>query len=218
MIRLAALFILISTAALADQPSMSPAAWTFQYSPGMPAHPVKAGVGWGFAFPAYNGPLPCRNDQACPGAHYLTTNSPSLAGAKSLLMTGSVTLSKGASFNYRTEPSNNGGGLPAGFRFLIHAQGDDCLCHEYGRWWSTDSVPLKRGPFVLKAPLVPSHWSSVFGKKATANGRALAGWRSAVAHPARIGITFGGGNFYGHGVNVRNGRATMTVASVKVKR
>lgn len=221
MIRLAAIIFFVSTAAVAGQPSMDPNAWLFEHSPGMPAHPYKTPRGWGFRFPTYIGPLPCRNDQACASVHYLTTDgrpSGSLIGAQSLEMRGTVSATKGAIWNYRTEPSNNGPGLPAGFRFMIQAQNDGCLCKDYGRWWSTDSVALKPGPFRLVAPLKPSHWSSVWGHRADSSPRALQGWRSALAHPARIGITFGGGKFYGHGVNVRGGKASMVVTKVRVNR
>ncbi len=205
MIRVAALLILISTAAFAGQPSMSPSAWDFQYSDHMPAHPHKWGTGWAFTFPSSGG-----------GVDYLTTSSAgSLTGYRSLAVTGSIS-GKGV---FRGTDPRDTGTAPPSMHLFIQARGDDCLCHEFGRWWSNpQSVKLQRGAFSMTVPLRPGYWSSVYGKRGDSSGRARQGFAAAVAHPARIGMTFGAGNNFGHGVVVKGGTMAMGVSSMRARR
>lgn len=214
------LVLLWPTLALA-QPSTRASDWTFEHSPGMASHPVQQGAGWAFQFPVYNGPLPCANDQACPGVHYLTTGSGSLTGVKSITVDGRIGLNGPVQFNFQTEPSNLGK-TPANFHLYIQEAGDNLTGkgkYEFYRWWSNPvSVKLQAGPFHATVPLRPDQWSSVFGKKGNASPAARAGFAQALAHAAKVGMTFSGGNTFGHGVNIRGGKATMAVTHFRVDR
>lgn len=198
-------------------------AWSWMYSPGMPAQAADFGRGgWKFEFPQYRGPIPCSNDQACASAHYLVTpTSRSLLGARSITADGRIGITGRPIFNFRTEPTNKGK-APAAMRFFIQQQGDDMTGRgkfEFYRWWSNPvSVKLQKGPFHASAPLRAGAWSSVMGKKGNASPAARAGFQATLAHPARVGVTFSGGDAFGHGVNVRGGRATMTVSKFHIGR
>lgn len=214
---LAVLALLVCSPALAGQPSMSAAAWQFLYSPGMPAHPVQNGAGWYFGFPVYNGALPCKNDQACAGVHYLVTGSGILTGARSILVVGRIVVTGHPQFHWETEPQNHGKG-PATFRLFIQRQGDN-LHSDYFRWWSNPaSVVIQAGAFRMRVLLKPGQWSSVFGHRGDSSAAARAGFAAALAHPVKIGMTFGGGDSFGHGVNVRGGTARMVVTRFTVER
>jgi len=211
-----ALFALLLCLVAGAANAASASKWWFRYSPGMPSHPAQVGAGFRFAFPAYGGPLPCRNDQACASVHYLTTPwGAALPFGGYVEAAGQISVTRNPVFHWQTEPGNGGSG-PARFHFMVEAQGDGCLCKDYGRWWSVQGFELKPGAFDAKIAFVPSQWQSVFGHLASSSSKALAGFKAALAHPAYVGMTFGGGNSFGHGVNVRGGSAAMTVSSFHV--
>ena len=63
------------------------------------------------------------------------------------------------------------------------------------RWWYTGYVePLKEGSYRIEAPLDWRKWTNVYGQQDAA------GFQNAVANVGRVGLTFGGGSHYGHGV------------------
>jgi hypothetical protein len=59
-------------------------------------------------------------------------------------------------------------------------------------------VPLNEG----------GKWLSVFGERGDASSAAAAGFATAKANLGALGLTFGGGCFRGHGVNLK--RAAVT--------
>ena len=63
----------------------------------------------------------------------------------------------------------------------------------------------------LENSLTPDQWSSVYGKTGNYDATALAGFRDALANLGHIGMTFGGGCFFGHGVNVSGGTARFVL-------
>lgn len=77
---------------------------------------------------------------------------------------------------------------------------------------------LAAGAATLIVPLVPEQWSSVFGKGGTADAAARAGFATALQNVTRLGVTFGGGCFFGHGVFVQGGRAQFMLANYEVRR
>lgn len=93
--------------------------------------------------------------------------------------------------------------------------------YEYARWWSRQGF-IRLGPegsFSLTIPLTPDRWSGVSGQLATQNDAALRGFTSIVtaSQPSRIGLVFGGGCSYGHGLSVSGGLATLTVAEFEAR-
>jgi hypothetical protein len=54
----------------------------------------------------------------------------------------------------------------------------------------------------------------VFGKSGEANPAAFA---AAMADLGNVGLTFGGGCFFGHGVRIMNGSATFTLERFEVR-
>jgi hypothetical protein len=107
-------------------------------------------------------------------------------------------------FNYSNEPDNTCI-FDAHARPIIDTGGNG----QYDRWWSNSiAYDLTTGGTVtLTIPLAPDHWSSVFGLVGTANAQAQAGFTAALQNVQYLGLTFGGGCFYGHGVSVSGGTA-----------
>jgi hypothetical protein len=180
------------------QPSMAPTAWSFRFSPGMPSSPSVTAGGWFFWFPNYAGKLPCSG--SCPSVHYLTTAARGAISGKSITISGRVDVGPTTQFNYQTNPDNTCT-TPATAHLLIERKGDD-LTQDYYRWWSSPlKVPLQAGQFSVTLPLTPDQWSSVLGETGNSSAAAAQGFIQALANAGEIGMTFGGGCFFGHGVS-----------------
>lgn len=82
------------------------------------------------------------------------------------------------------------------------------------RWWSNPSaIVLAGGTHTLTVPLQPQYWSNANGQF----GDTLpAAFTATLANVGRMGVTFGGGCFFGHGVNVSGGTATLTITDYRV--
>jgi hypothetical protein len=76
---------------------------------------------------------------------------------------------------------------------------------------------LAAGSADLTAPLTPDQWTSVFGKKGDYSSPAEVGFAQALQNLANVGFVFGGGCYYGHGVNVSGGTARFTLKEYSIK-
>lgn len=185
--------------------SMQASSWNFQFSAGMPLHPTQEVVGWGFDFPV--GP----DGDLLHHVNYLTTKAIPLAVGKTLSMTFEIEVTGAPIFNYSFNPNNPPGTSPAKVRLFIeetHDQGGN-----YQRWWANpDAFTLTAtGSITLATVLDPHNWSSVLGEFGDASPAATQGFVHALQNAGKIGMTFGGGFFFGHGVNVSDGTAHMHV-------
>ena len=107
-------------------------------------------------------------------------------------------------YQFRLEADNNCD-PPANFSLFIQQQGDTLTAAEpYKRWWSAEMAPLKAGAGSMTVPLNKGgKWLSVFGERGDASSAAAAGFAMAKANLGALGLTFGGGCFRGHGVNLK---------------
>jgi len=89
------------------------------------------------------------------------------------------------------------------------------------RWWSRQGfVPLvAAGTFSIAVPLTPDRWGGVNGQLANSSDVALRWfeWIVQAVPPSRIGLVFGGGCSYGHGLYVSGGTATLTVTEFEAR-
>ena len=89
------------------------------------------------------------------------------------------------------------------------------------RWWSRQGfVPLvTAGTFSIAVPLTPDRWGGVSGQLANSSDLALRWfeWIVQAVPPSRIGLVFGGGCSYGHGLYVSGGTATLTVTEFEAR-
>jgi len=185
-------------------PPPPPTTWEFQCSRGMPATPAAAPGGlWYFNFPV--GP----EQRGANSVHYVVRPGMPLAGV--LTATWRVQTSGGAKFQYRLQANNTCGGN-AFVTLYFQRRGDTWNGvgdYQYYRWFSDRAVDLADGEATLAVPLDDgAKWISVFGLKGnTAPGQ----FAAAVADPMAVGLTFGGGCFKGHGVNISDGSATFSL-------
>ena len=174
----------------------------------MPVHPSTAHAGWTFDFPKGTN---CSNKYKCPGVHYVTTKyAKALPYKSTLTISGEITVTNEPTFNYQLE-STNTCLSPPNARALIQKENDD-LYASNGRFWSNPiAIPLVPGKFSVTIPLDIDNWSNVDGK------RDKSGMKTLLANMGRIGLTFGGGCFFGHGINVSGGAAKFTVTNFEVQ-
>jgi hypothetical protein len=189
---------------------MNAQAWDILYSPGMPPHPTpQPDGGWYLDFPS-----------APNSVHYVLA-AVNVTASSSVDASILVTTTGAPIFVYNLQPDNNCT-YPAHVRFLLQEKGDDLSGtngKQYFRWFSNSAAyQLAPGAANLSAPLTDlSQWTSVFGEKANAGAAAKAGFEQAIANLGRVGFSFGGGCFYGHGVRVTGGGARFAVNSYTVK-
>jgi hypothetical protein len=110
------------------------------------------------------------------------------------------------------------GNQPADFRLLLERRGDTLSpTQEFFRWWSNpDHVKLVADGQLhsLTVPLIPERWSSVFGKFGS---QVPSEFNTGLQNLASVGITFGGGCFFGHGVRVTGGKARFELIDFRIQ-
>jgi hypothetical protein len=194
-----------------DPTLLSAETWDIQYSPGMPLHPIPADGGWYFDFP----PARCGKANIC-SVHYVSTPLKMSAATNGhVTATFQITSTGLPIFNYQLSPDNTCD-HPAHVRLYLQRTGDDLSGrgeYEFYRWFSnTVAYRLAAGNAQLTAALRPSEWTSVFGKKGDYDDAASMRFVEVLRNLGRVGFVFGGGCFYGHGVNVTGGTARFAVS------
>lgn len=152
------------------------------------------------------------NDTA--SVNYLETPTHSPLAERSIISITLSTLTTGSPvYNYQMD-SDNTCVSDAKARPIIDTGGPG----EFDRWWSNPvAYDLPDGRTVtLLIPLTPDHWSSVYGQLGNASAEAEAGFSQALAKVHFLGLTFGGGCFFGHGVSVSNGTAELQILNFSV--
>lgn len=84
-------------------------------------------------------------------------------------------------------------------------QAGDNYTQETFRWWGNPIefvLPASNAVVDITVPLTPDQWSDVYGVIGT---NALAGFQAALKNTQNVGMTFGGGCFAGHGLNINPG-------------
>lgn len=88
----------------------------------------------------------------------------------------------------------------------------------YDRWWSNPrSFVLSEGEAAIAVPLQPEFWSSVNGRFGNADSATRYGFATAILNVTRLGLTFGGGCSFGHGVSVHGGRAQFRLTGFAIQ-
>ena len=189
--------------------------WSFYASSGVPAHPsaLASGSGWQFTIPSFVSNVPCYDrPKKCSRVGYLTTTyqKPLLIGGSVSMTINLVSSSQNPTFGYQTESSNTCP-TPAGVRLYIERAGDQKLATQpYHRWWSYPAtITLQPGQHTITVAIDPALWSSVFGEFGTSSAAAADGFQQALGNVGKVGMTFGGGCFLGHGVYETDGGTTQ---------
>lgn len=179
--------------------TMDATKWRIEYSVAMPSSPAAVSPSsWRINF---SSPF---NDPGWQLDYVLCPHTARITAAR---IEGQFSIAEGGVFD---DPDNDVGGLLPSFRFIILKD----LTSEFGRWWSLASVVLQPGGFTLSVPLLPAEWSSVYGKRGDFDAAALAGFQAALAAPQKVGLTFGAGNDFGHGITA-TGNSSITASNIR---
>jgi len=93
---------------------------------------------------------------------------------------------------------------------------------EFARWWShAGAQELQPGVSTFTPTIAAdlndlADWSSVFGRFADDSAAATQGFERAKAS-GRVGLTFGGGCFFGHGVGTTGGIAEFVLTNLEAR-
>lgn len=189
-----------------DVLSLQPQDWDIHYSPGMPAHPSPAADGaWFFDFPVDPGSV-----------HYVSVPYNQSVQHKSVSLTFRVTTSEAPFYNSLDTGCNN---TPAHVRLYLQRRDDDMQSDGY-RWWSNPaSYELGTNDnqvITIEVSLTADKWSGLYGEFGHSSAQARQWFQATLSNLGRIGMTFGGGCSFGHGVNVSGGSARFTLIRFEV--
>ena len=168
-------------------------------------------------------PFPLANDGAAltfefpttGSINYLFTASPLTIVRGTLSVTVRVTTTGPVVFK-SLDPQTSTCPIPSSVRPFLWA--NDNGNGDYDRWWSnTRSFTLAAGTGTITVPLTADAWSSVNGKVGNADGPTTFAFDKALLNVSRLGLTFGGGCSFGHGINVSGGAATFGVTEYAIR-
>jgi hypothetical protein len=147
--------------------------------------------------------------------HYLFTRSPQANIQGTLVISFTITTSGPVVFN-SLDPQSAQCTLPISVRpfFWANNNGEG----PYDRWWSNPrAFTLAAGSGSISVPLKSANWSSVNGSFGNADIDTNYLFERALLNVTRLGMTFGGGCSFGHGVNIRGGSASFTLTEYRVQ-
>jgi len=193
--------------------------WYILYSAGTTDHPVVPPTAWAIDIPSAGGHL-----------NYVQTPFRTTERPRQIVMTFQVVESADAIPVSSKAPASpcrdhNPCTPVAEFHIFIEQQGDN-LSSEIGRWWckrgfrltnvSDDSFDAQEfvadgQPHTITIPLSADQWTSVSGHGTPAD------FETALANIGYVGVTFGGSDFFGEGVDVRQGTAQFRMIELRVE-
>jgi hypothetical protein len=147
--------------------------------------------------------------------HYLYAPSTLALLRGTLVVSTRVTMTGAASFS-SLDPITVSCSIPVTVRPFIWSNGNGE--GPYDRWWSNPrAIALVAGSATIEVPLLPEFWSSVNGVFGNGNSAARAGFTNAITNVSRLGVTFGGGCSFGHGVRVQGGTASFALTEYAIR-
>jgi len=173
----------------------------------LPIHAV-AGGGIGFNFEVSAQPDPNAGPTWC-GYFVSPVKNIALTGAE-IVVTFAISADPSVIWNHASDSWNTN---PPPANFHVYVQTSDANnCKElFGicnppqlRWWSNPAkftLVDTGGQVELHVPLTPENWSETDGQPAT-DPIYYPYWVQTMNNPKWVGMTFGGGCCFGHGVNV----------------
>ncbi len=163
--------------------------------------------GLSFAFPA---------SQTKPINYLAQDRTAALIEGSTLTFTVAIVATSGTpAFRYDTEAANT---CVAPATVRPYFQGLESY-GDFERWWSNPSaIQVVSGvTAAISVPLTPDQWSSVYGAFGNSSQDANDGWHLSLNYPGKVGLSFGGGCFFGHGVYVTGGTAEFRLLGATIQ-
>src|ERR1035438_9007181 len=191
---------------------LTPSLWNLEHVSGSITHPALVNGALSFDFPQYpNGDWVNYFD-----VQYGTGSKLDISTSSYLTMTIRISTTGAPNFRYDSNPDNTCS-FPAHVRPYFAVSQSNPEYNSTGRWWSNPvAYQLAAGTVTLTIPLTPDSWSDVDGQFGNLNATTLNRFAATKAAVQEIGMTFGGGCFFGHGVSVENGTATFELLSYSI--
>ena len=148
--------------------------------------------------------------------HYLVRPQGNISGNQRLIVRYKVEVLSGTPTIKATDCTTK---VPGAIAAFFQRSGDDMMANgnmQYYRWWSKQRPKLEVGEHVLTVSLKASddEWGSVYSKTSAGS----AGFFNKAKESIRqIGVTFGGCEGAGHGINVVDGTMKITILDLKVE-
>jgi hypothetical protein len=147
--------------------------------------------------------------------HYLFTPS-ALSQIRGTLVVSVAVATTGPVLFHSLDPVSGGCVIPPSVRPFFWANGNGE--GPYDRWWSNPRASaLAAGTATISVPLTPGFWSSVNGQFGNADSGVSHAFETALLNVTRLGVTFGGGCSFGHGVNVSGGQAQFAITRFAIQ-
>jgi hypothetical protein len=147
--------------------------------------------------------------------NYLFTTSPLAALQGTLSITVAIDTS-GTTVFESVDPQTPSCTIPPSVRPFLWANNNGN--GEFDRWWSNPrAITLAAGTHTLSVPLTAEAWSSVNGKIGNADAPTRFAFDRALLNVSRLGVTFGGGCSFGHGIKLRSGNATFSLTDYSIR-
>lgn len=168
-------------------------------------------------------PFPLTNDgpslafdfPATGSINYLFTPSAVTAIRGSIVVSLQI-LTTGPVLFESLEPQTGSCTIPSSVRPFLWA--NDNGNGNYDRWWSNPrSYTLAPGSATITVPLQPEFWSSVNGRFGNADTEVRFNFDKALLNVTRLGLTFGGGCSFGHGIRVSGGAARFVLTEYAIR-
>jgi len=147
--------------------------------------------------------------------NYLFTPSPLAKLRGTLVATVRVTTAGPVLFN-SLDPVTASCSIPPSVRpfFWANENGDG----SYDRWWSNPrAFVLSEGTATVDVPLLAEFWSSVNGRIGNVDSSTRFQFDKALLNVTRLGLTFGGGCSFGHGIRVQGGAAQFRLTELAIR-
>ena len=166
-------------------------------------------------------PFPLANDGAAltfefpstGSMHYLYTASPKAAISGTLNVTMRVTTTGPVIFNPIDQTDCS---VAPSVRPFFWS--NDSAFGEFDRWWSNPrAFALAAGTTTLSVPIRPENFSSVLGKYGNSSSEVQFQFEKALLNVTRLGLTFGGGCSFGHGIYISGGRAQFALTDYSIQ-
>jgi hypothetical protein len=181
--------------------------WELKYGLNMPSKPKTNGSGWFINMPKTGAVV----SYAMTEDKYELFKKKKVPNNSSVTMTVTIEASPDAYFEYKTQPDNLGN-APATARVMLYSS----LYGEFNRWFGIQGIEMVEGTHTIKIPLEPDKWLSVFGKKGDFNANTRKKFKEFLIKPLNVGVVFGGGSFYGHGLFMSSGSATFRLRELTI--
>lgn len=148
--------------------------------------------------------------------HYLFTASPLGALRGTIAVAFQITVTGLPVVFNSLDPQSASCTIPSSVRPFFWA--NDNGNGVYDRWWSNPrAVTLAPGPASISVPLKPENFSSVNGRFGNADAETRYFFDKALLNVSRLGVTFGGGCSFGHGINVQGGVARFALTEFVIR-